>query len=129
MLRLLLCLLLLLSNYFYGQSKIPAYVTGQGDTVRVGDKVRLGPGTMPDGTYKYVDGLATFNSNSAGQMFVVKAIVRQGNKKIGYSYYLRLYPGAGIANYQAQLDYSIISGEIQLSKDFTPQGKPLNNER
>jgi hypothetical protein len=90
------------------------YITSAGDTLRVGDKIKVGPGTLPDGGYKYLEGLITPGIGMTGQVMTVKAILQRGNRKIGYSYYAKLFPGAGIINYQAYIEYALKSGEIEI---------------
>lgn len=111
--KLITVFILIISIRGFGQQP-DHYVLPTGDTVKVGDKVIVGPGTMPDGKYKYIESIVTLGPGFAGQVMNVRAILLRGNKKIGYKYYLKLHPGAGIVNYQAYAEYAFKSGELQI---------------
>lgn len=116
-----------------------------GFVIKVGEKVKLGRGTMPDGTFKYIRANAASlfsysgpNANSAnsanalmysynGLMGEVARIENRGNKRRGYVTYLILKLGLP-ARYEVDLDNAIQSGEIVIPDEFKPKEKPLQVE-
>lgn len=102
--------------YSLGQNKTDLYVTNSGDTIKVGDKIKIGLGTKPDGTFKFIDGIITPGADYAGMIMIVKTIQKRGNEKIGFRYYLRLHPGKGVVNYDVSIENALKVGEIELLK-------------
>jgi hypothetical protein len=98
--------------------------------IQAGSVLKCGRGTLPNGSFKY---LHTSNANWAllmggtqdeiarggtplgkgygGLNLNVKSIQKQGSKKRGYRYYIKV-GGGNIVNYQVELDDAIAVGEV-----------------
>lgn len=110
-----------------------------------GTEVKIGSGTMPDGSFKYIrisaSSLMGYTSNTqnaanaanalppsfSGRNSEVLRLQRRGNKKFGYQDYAIIKLGA-MARYEVDIDNAILSGEIDLPAEFKPKAKVLQVE-
>ncbi len=102
----------------------------------VGEDIKLGTGTMPNGDFKYItistrsifvktDGTADpVPRKWSGHTMRIKKLRREGTKKRGYTYYIVL-GGGNIANYECDVDNAIATGEIVVPDEYKPKQKPL----
>jgi Short C-terminal domain len=116
--------------------------TASGFKVIVGQKLRLGIGSMPDGDFKYVRTSAsslfavmnTSNNNAYANQanaasrscshleYEVIRIDQRGNKRRGFFYYPILKGGF---RYEVDIDNAIASGEIDVPEEFRPKQKEV----
>ena len=121
--------------------------TASGYKVIVGQKIKIGIGSMPDGDFKYIRTSANslFNvmtesstpnntyanqSNALGRgnshlKFEVLKIDKRGNKKHGFVYYPILKGGV---RYEVDIDNGIAVGEIEVPEEFRPKPKAVTVE-
>lgn len=106
-----------------------------GFILKVDQQLKIGVGTMPDGSFKYIRinsasmmGYFGNNPNSAnsanalppsfsGRFSEISKLQRRGNKKFGYQDYAIVKLGA-MARYEIDIDNAILSGEISLPEQF-----------
>ena len=113
--------------------------TASGFKVYVGQQLKIGVGSTPDGDFKYIRRSATslFNyysttgynalANSAnalprslsGHQYEVLRIDKRGNKKNGFVY----YPILKQIRYEIDMDNAISFGEIVVPDEFKPKPK------
>lgn len=106
------------------------------------DYIKIGIGSMPDGDFKYIrrkyGSLTSYKSlkgyqglenqanalprSESGLKYKVKDIEHRGDEKRGFINYLKI--GAGIVNYEIDIENAILSGEIDVPDEFKPK---LNN--
>jgi hypothetical protein len=94
------------------------YITAAGDTLKIGDTVYVGKGSMPDGKYKYIDGMF---GPGEGQRLTVNKFLKEKSTNVA-----RLHLG-GIAYLRAAIDYALDSRELMLKPP--PSGKIVTTER
>lgn len=107
--------------------------TANGFKIVVGDDVKLGTGTMPNGSYKYINfsqlsfmGGNNRNNNGDlgknwnGHKFRVKYFRKDGTKKRGFTYKLIL-GGGNIVNYECDIESAIAVGEIIVPEEYRPK--------
>ncbi|NSL90633.1 hypothetical protein ECE50_027660 [Chitinophaga sp. Mgbs1] len=91
------------------------YTTPSGWTIREGDKLRLGRGTMPDKSFAFIYQRSTKNehapSSMAGKSVRIRALKAFGKKKTGYTIIAKVDVGR-IVNYWVEIDNAIHDGEI-----------------
>jgi hypothetical protein len=108
--------------------------------VYVGQKLKLGTGTMNDGDFKYIrksntslfayyspngnqsaaNSANALRRNQSGLEYKVIRIDEKGNKKLGYVYYPIL-----ASRYEVDIDNAIVSGEIVVPDEFKPKQKSM----
>jgi len=117
-------------------------VTTLGYVFKKGQTVKMGTGSNPDGTFKFIfisitsffryNGNAPNAANSENAMpaiysglnFEVLKIRKIGNKKLGYKYTLVL-KNADLVRYEADFDNAIAAGEIIVPEEYRPKQKGL----
>lgn len=110
-----------------------------------GEVLKIGTGTMPDGSFKYVRineaslmGYYSYTQNAAnaanalppsfsGRNGEIVKLQKRGNKKFGYQDYAIIKIGA-MARYEVDIDNAILSGEIDVPEEFKPKAKVLQVE-
>ena len=107
--------------------------TRSGFKIVQGEKLTIGGGSMPDGSFKYIRVSSyslfrragnkggereenTFSPHYKGLQFEVIRIDRRGNEKQTYDYFPII--SAGIVRYQVDIDKAIASGEIVVPEDY-----------
>lgn len=117
-------------------------VTVCGYPITQGDNVKIGLGTMPDGSFKYIrrhspaaymfeapssienqaleNQINAFPSNQSGFFYDVRAIEKRGNEKRGYVFYLRI--NMGPVPYEVDVESALYTGELVIPEEFLPQG-------
>lgn len=108
--------------------------TTSGFKVARGQKIKIGVGTMPDGSFKFIrrnaSSLFNYSSvnqaaansanslqrNASGFSYTVDKIMKRGNKSLGYNFYLKF--GLGILNYEVDVENAIASGEVVVPAEF-----------
>jgi len=114
--------------------ELDTLVTSTGFKVYPGQDLRLGVGTMPNGSFKYINternNWASFlsrrpnnihvGSKWSGQYFTVKKIQRYCTSKKEYNYLLIL-GGDNIINYECDLEMAIKCGEIVVPEQYQPK--------
>ena len=113
-------------------------ISTSGYKIVKGQDLKIGVGTMQDGTFKYIrtNAASFFNytstngnqagansanalaRNSSGLLMKVIRVEPRGNKKRGYVYYAVL---GGVIRYEVDVDNAIASGEIVVSNEFKPK--------
>lgn len=114
-------------------------VTGSGYKVFVGQKLKLGRGTSPNGDFIYIriNGGSMFNYSStvpnyantannlnrshAGREFKVVKIVKRGTKKTGIVYYPVI--NIGMVRYECDIENAIAMGEVEVPEEYLPRKK------
>lgn len=115
-----------------GHFKLRSYLkenglkTSTGKTVKVGDELVLGKGTLPDKRFAFIyqaptsavsqssldmNNKAYLNSSAVGRKAVVKAFMTSGMKKGNYSIYVVVGVSEPV-NYWIELESAIEAGEI-----------------
>jgi hypothetical protein len=108
----------------------PAIILSNDSIIQPGSTLKCGRGTLPNGSFKYLhtsrsSWVAVMNSTQAdptagitplgkgygGTFLQVKAIRKEGNKKRGYRYYIKV-GGGSIVNYEVDLEDAIATGEV-----------------
>ncbi len=110
--------------------------TTSGFKVVKGDKLKMGIGTMPDGSFKFirrnansmfsyygsnqnvVNSANAMPRNVSGYEYKVARVEMRGNKKVGFVSYAVL--ATGIAKYEVDVENAIVSGEIVVPKEYRP---------
>ena len=108
--------------------------TATGFEIYVGQKLKIGPGAMPDGNFKYIRKSNTrlfaygsttrrkkvnfLKRNKSGLEYKVIRIDERGNKKHGFVYYPIL-----ASRYEVDIDNAIAAGEIVVPDQFKPMQK------
>lgn len=130
-----------------GRNKLTpdSIVHKSGFVFRKGEYLKLGIGTMPDGSFKYIRisssslmGYSGNNPNAAisanalppsfsGRTSEILRLQKMGNKKFGYQDYAIVKLGA-MARYEIDIDNAILSGELDLPAEFKPKDKVLQVE-
>lgn len=103
------------------------YTTPSGWTVKPGDELKIGKGSMPNKTFSFIyqspAGFATETSgdnysnkryagtNMAGKSTKVKSLIAYGNKKTGYTIVARVGFGE-LVNYWIEIDNAVEGGEL-----------------
>ncbi|MEZ2441070.1 SHOCT domain-containing protein [Chitinophaga sp. RCC_12] len=103
------------------------YTTPSGWTVKPGDELKIGKGSMPNKTFSFIyqspAGFATETSgdnysnkryagtNMAGKSTKVKSLIAYGNKKTGYTIVARVGFGE-LVNYWIEIDNAVDGGEL-----------------
>ncbi|WP_438946755.1 SHOCT domain-containing protein [Sediminibacterium sp.] len=116
-----------------------------GLVLKKGSVLKIGAGTMPDGSFKYVRineasmmGYYSYTQNAAnaanalppsfsGRNSEIAKLQKRGNKKFGYQDYAIIKIGA-MARYEVDIDNAILSGEIDVPDEFKPKGKVMQVE-
>lgn len=116
-----------------------------GLVLKTKNKLKIGAGTMPDGSFKYIrinasslmsyiggnpNATNTANAlppNFSGMNSEILKLQRRGNKKFGYQDYAIIKLG-GIARYEVDITNAISFGEIDVPEAFRPQAKALQIE-
>lgn len=118
--------------------------TSTGYQIKKGDKVKIGVGTMTDGSFKYirVNSGSLFKTYSAqgnvfnkqaneansfpreysGLSFEVKKIMDKGSKKNGYVYYAKI--NKSLIAYEIDVENAVNSGELDVPEQYQPKKKP-----
>lgn len=124
--------------------------TTSGMVVGVGQKIKLGLGTMPDGDFKFVrinsssifhnteisNYNSGYNANSANSMnrrnsgkeFTIARLERRGDEDHGYNYYVVV---RGVPKYEVDIENAIASGELVVpakSKTGLTDGSSIADE-
>lgn len=108
--------------------------TTSGFKIIKGQNLKMGVGTMPDGSFKFIG----INSNSffrytgntpnsannanagqrgiSGHEYKVARIEKRGSKKIGFVYYAVL--ATGLSKYEIDVENAIAAGELAVPKEF-----------
>jgi hypothetical protein len=132
----------------YSQSESPkterikdTLFTKSGFKVAVGDKLKIGTGSMPDGDFKFVrtnsgslfayysttgyQGLANqanaLSRSSSGLEYKVIRIDKRGDKKHGYIYYPII--NTGMIRCEVDIDNAIAYGEVVVPDEYKPKPK------
>lgn len=113
--KILLSIMILLA---IGANAQRIYITASNDTLKIGDTVYVGKGSMPDGKYKYIDGMF---GPGEGQRLIINKFIKEKNTNVA-----RLYIG-GIAYLRASIDYALDSKELMLTAP--PSGKIVKSDR
>lgn len=103
------------------------YTTPSGWTVKPGDELKIGKGSMPNKTFSFIyqspAGFATETSgdnysnrryagtNMAGKSTKVKSLIAYGNKKNGYTVVAKVGFGE-LVNYWIEIDNAVDGGEL-----------------
>ncbi|NCT92912.1 MAG: SHOCT domain-containing protein [Chitinophagaceae bacterium] len=101
------------------------YTLSSGWTIKEGDTLRLGPGTMPDKRYAYIyqsplNFFATASADNSGKNYlasnaarnaIVKEFITYGTKRSGFTIIAKVGVG-DISNYWIEIDNAIGSGEL-----------------
>jgi len=115
--------------------------TTSGYKVVEGQEIKIGTGTMPDGDFKFIrrnsnslfsyysttgyqnqaNAANAFPRSQAGLKYKIKTVEKRGNKKHGYVYYAKI--GAGLINYEIDVENAISSGELNVPDEFKPKPK------
>ena len=102
--------------------------TTPGYKIIVGEQIKLGTGTMPDGSFKYirVSRKSPFNNghtfdaslerSNSGHSFKIAKVTDHGSKKTGYTYYALI--SLGLMRYEIDVENAIAAGEIVLPNEF-----------
>lgn len=116
-----------------------------GFVFKKGIELKLGSGTMPDGSFKYIrinaSSIMGYTSNTqnaansanalppsfSGRNSEVVKLQRRGNNKYGYQDYAIIKLGA-MARYEIDIDNAIISGELDLPAAYKPKEKVMQVE-
>lgn len=106
-----------------------------GFALKKGDELKVGIGTMPDGSFKYIrinsSSLMQYSgghqnlSNAAnalppsfwGRNSEILRLQKRGNKKFGYQDYAIIKLGA-MARYEVEIDNAIASGEVVIPDEY-----------
>lgn len=115
--QLILTVFVLVPLLSLGQKNPDYCVTEKGDTIKLKQWIKIGLGTKPDGTYKFVTGFISPTAGYSGAKMEVRKIVRVGNEKSGFRYILKIHPGVGMVNYDVDLENALKVGEIEIIKD------------
>lgn len=106
-----------------------------------GQEIKIGTGAMPDGDFKFIrrnaaslfnytsnngyqnqaNAANAFPRNQAGLKYKIKSVEQRGSKKRGYVYYAKI--GAGLINYEIDVENAIASGELTVPDEFKPKPK------
>lgn len=106
-------------------------VLSNGKVIWEGEQIKCGRGTLPNGDFKYIhtapaswlNMMTLSHANPLGEAYSpigrsysglnldVKKIQKQGNKKRGFKYYLKV-GGGNIVNYMCEIEDALASGEI-----------------
>jgi hypothetical protein len=102
-----------------------------------GAQIKLGTGSMPDGSFKFIRissnslfGYTSTTPNAAnnanamsrsasGHSYKVAKVVDRGSKKHGYTYYALI--NVGITRYEIDLENAIATGELAVPPEFKKQ--------
>lgn len=103
------------------------YTTPSGWTVKPGDELKIGKGSMPNKTFSFIyqspTGFTSETSgdnysnkryagtNMAGKSTKVKSLIAYGNKKTGYTIVARVGFGE-LVNYWIEIDNAVEGGEL-----------------
>lgn len=111
-----------------------------GFKVVVGQSLKIGVGSTPSGTFKYIrnnaNSLFNYTSNTSnnadnanslprnmsGMSLKIKRIDIRGTKKMGYVYYPILKQS--MFAYECDIKNAILSNEIEVPEEFKPKVKP-----
>ncbi|MBS1638815.1 MAG: SHOCT domain-containing protein [Bacteroidetes bacterium] len=139
--KLLAALFCLLSLYSFSQETQyvnDTIITTTGFKVYEGIKLKLGMGSMPDGSFKFIrinkSSLFAYNSNVNNRANAANAAApshanhtaevartdKRGTKKVGYTYYAILKMGEA-SRYECDVESAIIAGEIIVPNEFKPK--------
>lgn len=135
-------LLLLISITAFSQTPATKYendtlYTTSGFKIALGDKLKIGTGSMPDGDFKFIrtsstsmfayhsttgyKGLAnqanSFSRGNSGLEYKVIRIDKRGTKKNGFVYYPIIQQG-GLVRYEVDAENAIKSGELVVPAEF-----------
>lgn len=104
--------------------------TSSGFKVFIGQELKIGAGSMPNGNFKYVR-VSTWSWGASASQddnnlpkgashseYEVLKIAKRGNKKHGFVYYPIL---AGMIHYEVDIDNAISTGEIEVPEEFRPK--------
>lgn len=106
-------------------------ILSNGKVIWEGEQIKCGRGTLPNGDFKYIhtapaswlNMMTLSHANPLGEAYSpigrsysglnldVKKIQKQGNKKRGFKYYLKV-GGGNIVNYMCEIEDALASGEI-----------------
>ena len=107
-----------------------AIVLSNDSVIQEGSVLKAGRGSLPNGNFKYCHsskssfmaiasasngdpeaGIIPMSRNYGGHLITVKAVHKEGNKKRGYRYVLKVGVG-NIVNYEVELEDAIATSEI-----------------
>lgn len=95
-----------------------SYVSKNGDTYKVGDKIKIGYPSS-EKTFAFIwqgDGLLVplerASVNISGSEVEIKKITVSGTKRAGYEVYLKTKGHVGIVNYLIQFENALDTGEV-----------------
>ncbi len=102
------------------------------------DNIKLGIGTLPNGDFKYIsfsrnNWVSAMNADPranylgakwTGHLFKVKGFIEYGNKRRGYTYYLRL-GGGNIVDYECDIINALRTGEVVVEGYTPPSQRPV----
>jgi hypothetical protein len=96
-----------------------SYVSKNGDTYKVGDKIKIGYPSS-NKTFAFIwqgDGLLVplerASVNISGNEVEIKRINVSGTKRAGYTVYLKTKGHVGIVNYTIQFENALETGEVE----------------
>lgn len=116
--------------------------TTSGFKVVKGDELKIGTGTMPDASFKFIrtNSASFFNysatnqaraneanslpRSTSGQKLKVIRVEARGNKKRGFNYFAVL---GGMIRYEVDVENAIPAGEIVVPNEFKPKTLAGNN--
>lgn len=91
------------------------YIAKSGDTLRVGDKLKIGIGSLANGGYRFIEGI--LHVPEPGSRLTIRKIFDHGNKKAGYQTFIRIGFGKSIASWDINIEYALKTGEVELFKE------------
>ncbi len=107
-----------------------AIILSNDSIVKQGTMLKTGRGSLPNGNFKYIHtsasswvavmsatqndpsaGVTPLNRRYGGLLLNVKSVKKEGNKKRGFKYILKV-GGGNIVNYEVEIEDAISTGEI-----------------
>lgn len=120
-------------------NKESAIILSNDSIIQPGSTLKCGRGTLPNGSFKYLHtsrsswvafanasqadptaGITPLGKSYGGTNLQVKAVKKEGNKKRGYRYYIKV-GGGSIVNYEVDLEDAVATGEIVGPNVTVPQ--------
>lgn len=137
-------LILLLGKIVVAQTQLKddTLICNNGYRIVEKEKLSIGTGTMPDGSFKFIRVSATslfksIGGNQArvnevdaldrswsGKQLKVVRIDKRGSKKHGFAYYPIVNVGA--TRFEVDIENAITSGEIKVPDEFLPKKDPVS---
>lgn len=116
-------------------------ISSTGFKIIKGDDLKVGTGTMPDGSFKFIrtnsasffnytatnqaraNEANSFSRSNSGKKFKVVKIEARGNKKRGYNYFAVL---GGMIRSEVDVENAIATGELVVPNEFKPKSAIVN---